>query len=155
MKKVLIAYYSWSGRTQKIARELQTNLIDSDLYQITVAHDVFAQDMFKTSDIAKQQLANHQLPPLTSPSCHFNQYDLILLGSPVWSGKPATPVYSFFKQLAGFQGKVAGFYTDAGNAGDYVSAFTALGKTAKVAIVGTHDNQTNLTTWAKKLVKSC
>ena len=49
----------------------------------------------------------------------MEDYDLILVGSPVWCGAPATPVHTFLKGVQGYQGGVATFYTDAGSAGDY------------------------------------
>ncbi|WP_239459541.1 hypothetical protein [Limosilactobacillus coleohominis] len=52
MKKVLIATYSQSGRTQAVADQL-ANLIDSaDQYQIAVSDGTFSNDMYETDAIA-------------------------------------------------------------------------------------------------------
>ena len=53
----------------------------------------------------------------------MEDYDLILVGSPVWRGAPATLVHTFLKGVQGYQGGVATFYTDAGSAGDYEKNF--------------------------------
>lgn len=70
--------------------------------------------MYATSDRAKNQLATGELPPLANPIPELDQYNLILVGSPVWSGQPAVPVKQFLNQLTNFAGHLAPFYTDAG-----------------------------------------
>ena len=55
MDKVLIATYSRSGRTQGVAEKL-AQLIDADMYKIEVAPDTFDRDMYKTDEIATEQI---------------------------------------------------------------------------------------------------
>ena len=47
----------------------------------------FNNDMYQTFDIAEKQY-----PTIQNLDLDPNQYDLILVGSPVWGGIPATPI---------------------------------------------------------------
>lgn len=122
MPKILIVYYSWSGHTAKMAKQLQ-QLTGADTYALEVPADTFSQDMYETSDIAKAQLRADTLPQLTQPLPDLTAYDVILIGGPVWSGAPATPVLSFLATADTGDAVLAPFYTHAGTAGDYEAAF--------------------------------
>lgn len=122
--KQLIAYYSWSGNTAALAHHLQQST-QADLVEITVPEGTFSTDMYATSDLAKAQLKAGNLPTLDGALPDFTQYDEILVGGPVWSGAPSTPVLAFLQQLttSESQPRVAPFYTHAGVAGEYEAAF--------------------------------
>lgn len=150
MTKVLIATYSWSGRTAQLAQQLNQLLADADSYQIEVAPGTFDQDMFKTDEIATQQIKSNQYPALTTPLPDINQYDLILVGSPVWRGAPATPIHTFLDQIQGYQGKVASFYTDAGSPNGYEDTFKQWA--GDLNVLPAHEGSNNLETWIKSLL---
>lgn len=115
-KKILIATYSWSGHTKRLADQIAKLLPGADQYQIAVPAGTYdLTDMYATSDRTKNQLATGELPPLANPIPELDQYNLILVGSPVWSGQPAVPVKQFLNQLTNFAGHLAPFYTDAGS----------------------------------------
>lgn len=122
--KQLIAYYSWSGNTAALAKHLQ-QLTQADVVEITVPEGTFSMDMYATSDIAKEQLKAGNLPALSGTLADFKQYDEILVGGPVWSGAPSTPVLAFLQMLTTSENqlRVAPFYTHAGVAGEYEAAF--------------------------------
>ncbi|MBD5430202.1 flavodoxin [Lactobacillus sp.] len=122
-KKYLITYYSWSDNTKRVAKNIAAQLPNSNLAEIKVAPDVFSEDMYETFDISKEQIATNNYPDIDISIDDFNQYDLILVGSPIWGGKPATPIYTFLKKLNGYKGKVASFYTDVGSIEDYDKVF--------------------------------
>lgn len=83
-KKILIATYSWSGYTKRLANQIAKLLPGADQYQIAVPAGTYdLTDMYATSDRAKNQLATGELPPLANPIPELDQYDLILVGSPV------------------------------------------------------------------------
>lgn len=128
----LIVDYSWSGNTAKLATIIQQET-SADRLDLTVAAGTFPDDMYATADVANQQLATGQLPMLTNEQSRLDQYQLLLVGGPVWSGKVATPVWSFLLQLQGYQGTVAPFYTDAGTPGDYETDFAKLVPSLSVA----------------------
>lgn len=144
-KKVLIAYYSWSGTTKRMAEKIDQELPDSDLTEIKVKPDVFSSDMYETFDISKKQIAENNYPAVSTDIADFNKYDLILVGSPIWGSKPATPIYSFLQKLQGYNGQVASFYTHAGTIGDYSGTFKEWAKDLNV--IGSADGDSKLDNW--------
>lgn len=120
-----IVYYSWSGHTAALAKQIQS-VSHADIYEIQVPSGTFSTDMYETSDIAKEQLKTGKLPPLSHPIPDLTDYDMVLIGGPVWSGAPSTPVMSFLSELKDDNLQLAPFYTDAGTAGDYVAAFNRI-----------------------------
>lgn len=124
-KKTLILYYSWSGNTKKMAEKIKAEIPDSDLQEVTVADGTFDADQYKTNDIALDQIqGTKEFPEAQLPAIDFNKYDLILVGSPVWSGYPATPIKSLLEKMKDYKGEVASFFTSAGtNHKAYISHF--------------------------------
>lgn len=66
MSKVLIATYSWSGRTESVAQKLKQIIDDADMYKIEAPDNTFDQDMYKTDEIATAQINNNQYPDLVN-----------------------------------------------------------------------------------------
>lgn len=124
-KKTLILYYSWSGVTRKMAEKINGEIESSDLKEVKVPDGTFDSDMYKTSDIALDQIqGNKDFPEIELDDIDFNNYDLILIGSPVWSGYPATPIKPLLEKMKNYRGEVASFFTSAGtNHKAYVSHF--------------------------------
>lgn len=153
MKKILIAYYSWSGHTKALAMQLQA-ATHADTYEIQVPAGTFSTDMYETSDQAKAQLVAGQLPSLTQPLPDLTAYDVILIGGPVWSGALSTPVASFLAQLPDDHTMLAPFYTDAGDAGNYEADFKhAAGKHQVATGLGSaypRVTTTQLQTWLEQ-----
>lgn len=149
MSKVLIATYSWSGRTKSVAQELIQMLDQVDTYEIEVPADTFDHDMYKTDEIATAQIKNNQYPELINEIPNVDQYDLILVGSPVWRGAPATPVHTFLEKIQNYSGKVASFYTDAGMANGYEETFKQWA--GKLNVLPAHEGSHNLTGWLSEL----
>lgn len=134
-KKVLIAYYSWSGRTKKLADAIADTIPVNTELELRVPKGTFSDDMYQTFDISKKQVADNQYPAIQNLDFDPNQYDLILVGSPVWGGMPATPIHTFLDKIQGFKGEVGTFYTDAGTVGDYGQVFKEWAKGLNVVKV--------------------
>ncbi|MDY4502377.1 MAG: flavodoxin [Lactobacillus johnsonii] len=149
MSKVLIATYSWSGRTESVAQKLKQIVEDAGMYKIEVPDNTFDQDMYKTDEIATAQINNNQYPELVNEIPNPDQYDLILVGSPVWRGAPATPVHTFLEKIQNYSGKVASFYTDAGMANGYEETFKQWA--GNLNVLPAHEGSNNLTAWIKEL----
>lgn len=108
--------------------------------------------MYATSDRAKNQLATGELPPLANPIPELDQYDLILVGSPVWSGQPAVPVKQFLNQLTNLAGHLAPFYTDAGVAGNFEATFKEWAP--QVTVLPGQEGSTQLKDWVKAVTSN-
>lgn len=52
--RVLIAYYSWSGRTKKLADSIAEAIPVNTELELHVPNRTFSDDMFETFDIAKK-----------------------------------------------------------------------------------------------------
>lgn len=149
MKKVLIATYSQSGRTRAVADQLASLISNADQYMINVEDGTFSNDMYETDAIATKQIQTGNFPELVNTIPNVEDYDLILVGSPVWRGAPATSVHTFLKGVQGYKGRVATFYTDAGSAGDYEKNFKKWA--GNLDVVSAHEGDRNLSQWFKQL----
>lgn len=148
-KKTLILYYSWSGTTKKMAEKINGEIAGSDIEEVTVADGTFDSDMYKTNDIALDQIQGKaDFPEAQLKDIDFNNYDLILVGSPVWSGYPATPIKSLLEKMKNYKGKVASFFTSAGtNHKAYTSHFKKWANGLNVIGVARDDSGVN--DWVK------
>lgn len=119
--KVLIMYFSLTGNTIPVAEKLQ-ELTEGDLYRIETVRDYPLERPART-EVPKKELDSGVWPELKNPLPDFSQYDLILLGGPVWWYTVSTPLRSVL-QKADFAGKkVAPFVTHEGGMGDYWQYF--------------------------------
>ncbi|MEE6657254.1 flavodoxin [Pediococcus acidilactici] len=122
-KKVLIATYSRTGTTAKVAEALAELLPAADQFTIEVAPGTFSDEMTEVLEQATKQTETGNFLPLSKAVPDISSYDLILVGSPVWNGAPATPIHSFLANLQGYQGIVAPFYTFGGDPGIFEKTF--------------------------------
>ena len=106
--------------------------------------------MYKTNDIFHDQLSKNQLPKIDIPTTNFNAYDLILVGSPVWDGMPASPIKSFLEKLQNnnYVGQVASFFTNVGQDGNYDQTFKTWGK--NLNLIGTRRDMSKINKWLEK-----
>jgi flavodoxin len=121
--RILIVYYSHSGVTKGIAEKLQAKL-GGVLHRVEPAtaypsdNDTFrAQARKEVDDGVKLELKG-EMP-------NFENFDLVLVGGPVWFGTMAPPLSSFLAK-ANLEGKVvAPFWTFGGGQGNYFDTFVA------------------------------
>src|SRR5699024_12745204 len=92
-KKTLIIYYSWEGNTKNMAKKINGEIENSELKEVTVAPDAFDSDMYKTNDIALDQIQGKvPYPEIQMDNIDYNNFDLILVGSSVWSDDSASSI---------------------------------------------------------------
>jgi len=95
---VLVAYFSWSGNGQQMARWISEET-GGDLFRI-VPTESYGADYDACADRAKEELDNGIRPELSE---HISadimaQYDVILLGFPVWWYDLPMPVWTFLEE---------------------------------------------------------
>ena len=107
--KILVAFYSRSGRTRKIAEEISAKL-GGDLDEIR--DDVNRQGILGWLKAGRDAGAKR----LTSIKIQRNpeDYDLVVLGSPTWNGTVSTPVRTYITNNHEGLSKVACFTTGEG-----------------------------------------
>jgi len=110
--KVLIAYYSHSGTTRKIAEQIK-NATDSDLFEIR-CESPYPTDYTACTKQAKRDIAEGFKPKLKGEIPDASGYDTILVGSPNWWSTIATPVTSFLSTIDTTGKVIAPFITHGG-----------------------------------------
>lgn len=96
-KKVLVAYFSATGNTKKVAEEIAT-ATGGDLYRIEAANP-YAADPYQDSERIKQEAYQNKRPAVKEflPEEKMAQYDVIFIGSPIWWHQPAMVVCTFLE----------------------------------------------------------
>jgi flavodoxin len=112
MNKILVAYYSHSGTTKKVAEQVH-QAIGGDLFEIKKATP-YPRDYNTVVKLAKQEIANKFKPELEDVIPKTSDYDLIILGSPNWWGTIAPPVATFLVQSNLSAQRIAPFITHGG-----------------------------------------
>lgn len=112
--KTLIVYYSRTGTTEKLARALAAELdarieaIDCPSYAVERAG--WLGYLKAGWDSLKGRLPRVDLPDVT-----LTDYDLLLIGTPIWTSYPSVPMRAFLDQSLGFPPRVALFVTSGGH----------------------------------------
>ncbi|MCC8166825.1 MAG: NAD(P)H-dependent oxidoreductase [Planctomycetes bacterium] len=129
-EKVLIVYYSLSGRTKAVADRLQAKT-GAELYEIRTVK-TYSSTQPGLYEEPKRELKENDLPELVNSPPDMSAYDLILVGAPVWWYTVPTPLMKFL-QDADFAGKrVASFCTYNSTLGQYHPHFAQQAKNADV-----------------------
>lgn len=111
-KKILVAYYSYSGNTQAVAQQI-AKATGGTLFEITTDHQYPAAYNAMTAQAKKEIQAGFK-PELTSQPENWADYDMVFVGSPNWWGTYA-PAVSAFLTAYDFTGKtVVPFFTHGG-----------------------------------------
>lgn len=92
-KKILIAYYSYSGHTKTVAEAIQKE-VGGDLFEIK-AEGTYPEEYRKMTEQAKMEIQNNYRPKLTDSVHNIAQYDIVFVGSPNWWGTITPQVSSF------------------------------------------------------------
>lgn len=81
-KRILIAYFSWSGHTRQVAEYIQSQ-VGGDIYEI-VPLTPYEGTHREVSNLAKKELDAEYRPPLARPVPDLSQYDVVFIGYPIW-----------------------------------------------------------------------
>lgn len=99
MSKVLVCYFSASGVTRKVARNL-ANSIEGDLFEIEPVDIYTAEDLDWTNKESRssREMANRSYrPELKNKVNNFNDYEKIVIGFPVWWDVAPTIINTFIE----------------------------------------------------------
>ena len=99
--KILVAYYSATGTTEKIAKTI-AEFTNADVFVIEPETPYTSDDLDWTDDNSRVSI-EHNVPDhrdvalkAVTPE-HFEDYDIVLIGFPIWWGSAAWPVDNFVK----------------------------------------------------------
>lgn len=94
-KKTLIAYFSWSGNTEKLANMIQQET-GGDLFEITPA-EPYTEDYDALLEQARQEQQDQVRPELTGQVDNWEEYDVVFVGYPNWWGDTPMAVLTFLE----------------------------------------------------------
>ena len=118
MEKVLVAYFSASGTTAQKAKEI-AKAVGSDLYEIRPEVPYASDDlewMNKNSRSSVEMNDKAFRPALANKDAHIEDYDVILLGFPIWWYVAPTIINSFLESYD-FTGKKIVLFATSGGSG--------------------------------------
>lgn len=111
-KKILVAYFSWSGNTKAVAEEIHKQ-VGGDIVEIVPATP-YSETYSVTVAKAKAEQAANARPAINTKIADFDKYDVVFLGYPNWWGSFPMPVATFIETYK-LDGKtVAPFFTHGG-----------------------------------------
>lgn len=116
MSKILTAYFSASGTTAKTAK-LVAEASGSDIFEIKPQQPYSPSDIKWTNPLArcnKEKIA-HKDVPIEGTVSGFSEYDLIIIGFPIWYYGAPNIINTFVKQYDFTGKKIAVFATSGGS----------------------------------------
>ena len=96
VSKILIVYYSWSGDTQELAKQIK-ELVGGTIFRIEPV-DKYPRNYQEVLKVSKVEIEDGVKPPLTKSVDDIAQYDSIFVGSPNWYSTIAPPVVTFLSE---------------------------------------------------------
>lgn len=151
----LIAYFSYTGHTKGIARQIQ-NLTGGTLFEIRPA-EAYSNDYDTTERQGRKETSDGYRPPLAEQVSNLDSYDTILLGTPNWFNTVAPPIATFLTENDFAGKKIALFCTNGGGGlGHTVSDIRSMCKGANILDSlnlyedGGADAKAKITAWLNK-----
>lgn len=105
-KKILVAYFSCTGTTEKVANAI-AKTVNGKLYRITPATAYTSADLDwnnKTSRSSIEMSDENSRPALGEEALNLKNYDVIFLGYPIWWNVCPRPINTFLEKYD-FSGK--------------------------------------------------
>jgi flavodoxin len=100
--KALIAYFSHSGNTRNVARQIH-EAVGGDIFEIKTVKQ-YTKDFDSTVEEAREEQKNNSRPELAEKVANMDAYDIVFLGYPDWVGTMPMALFSFLEQYD-FSGK--------------------------------------------------
>ena len=104
-KKVLVAYFSHSGNTREMARQI-AEATNGDLFEI-VPQSAYPAQYDAVTAQAKREIGRGYRPALKGRLPDIGAYDVVFVGSPCWWGTVAPPVATFLAVRLGGKDRCA------------------------------------------------
>ncbi len=101
--KTLIAYYSFSGNTDKVANIFADVLRKKG--EVILQRLKPANEIQKFALQCKAAFMGERAVLEGDPQFDLGQYDLLLIGSPVWAFAPTPSINTYLDKLSGLSGK--------------------------------------------------
>ena len=155
-KKVLVAYFSASGITAKVANKL-SKVTGADLFEIKPANPYTTADLDWTNKKSRSSVEmddRNSRPQIANKVSNMNKYDVVFIGFPIWWYREPSIIDTFMESYD-FSGKqIIPFATSGGSGmGDSGSIMQKLAPKSKVDSgkrFSSGVSENDLKAWAKK-----
>ena len=81
-RKILVAYFSWGGTTQRMAQQI-ANLTEADLFRIDPVVP-YPTEYTPCTEVARAEKEADARPAIANEVENWNDYDTVFIGCPVW-----------------------------------------------------------------------
>ncbi len=118
MSKKLVAYFSASGTTAKLAKDL-AGAVGADLYEIKPAVPYTKADLNWMDSKARSTVEmkdKSSRPAIADRDAHVEDYDVIFVGFPIWWYVAPTIINTFLESYD-FSGKKVVLFATSGSSG--------------------------------------
>ena len=135
MSKILVAYFSASGVTRKMANKLSL-LANADLYEIKpkVLYSKADLNWMDKNSRSSIEMSNKQIrPEIIKDELDITKYDIVLLGFPIWWYVAPTIINTFLESYD-FTGKRIVLFATSGGSG-FGNTVNELKGSAKDALI--------------------
>lgn len=153
MDNVLVAYFSASGITEKVAKRI-SRFLDCETFKIEPLVSYTAKDLDwrDRESRSTKEMHDDSARPLIADKCNdMDKYDTIVLGFPIWWYK-APMIINTFLESYDFTGKnivpfaTSGGTIDLGDINNYLGKSMNAG-TLKRGIIFNHTSNENIDKW--------
>lgn len=94
-RKILIAYFSWGGTTQQVAKNIAQHT-GGTLFRIETVNP-YPTEYVPCTEVAKVERDNGVRPKLKNVVDNLDEYDTIFVGCPVWWHTAPMAIWSFLE----------------------------------------------------------
>ena len=112
MNKTLIVYYSYTGNTKKIANLIKDKL-NCDILEL-IPKVPYSKDYQTVVDEEQRMEGANHLREYESINVNLNDYDTIIIGTPVWWYRETPVIRTFLKENDLSNKRIIPFATNAG-----------------------------------------
>ncbi len=99
MSKILVSYFSASGKTKKVAQKVAT-AVNGDLFEIEPKEKYTEEDLDWTNKQSRSsiEMNNNVKPEIVNKISNLEEYDTICLAFPIWWYKEPTIIDKFLEE---------------------------------------------------------
>ena len=156
-KKILVAYFSASGTTAKVAKKL-SEVAGADLFEIKPETPYSSSDLDWTDKNSRSSIEMKDLksrPKIAEKVEHIEQYDLVFIGFPIWWYVAPTIINTFLESYD-FSGKtIIPFATSGGSAmgktNEMLAASCPGARLLKGKVLSAYSSKEELNSWIASL----
>lgn len=94
-QKILIAYFSWTGKTKQMAENIAKHT-GGTLFRIETVK-TYPSEYTPHTEVAKAERDNEIRPELKTTVENLDQYDTVFIGCPVWWHTAPMAIWSFLE----------------------------------------------------------